>query len=340
MPPSPRTAFNRSPLIRTLISLGACRAWGVDSENRPQRGQFLPDLQPHSPAIGQKDGEKLTAAVDSQPTIPKPDSLLDSGLHSGPDSAARPAHAEGIDGGQTPAQRLGHWLDWTDAISLYGVLNSEINSEPAAQPASASHTSHARPSRTPASAAVLAAELRHLRQQLGQLIDDDAALAAELAEPANLANPGQANGGAATIDRTPGRRGHLALQQTQAARITPLRASLQARAPALARLAALDALLESALAERQRHLLAKVPRLLEKHVAQRQRAPALRSPPTEPGALAPAPAPVAPHLQPAALRQMLQQLLQQLLRDELALHLQSLEGLLLALQHDTPCATP
>ena len=29
-------------------ALEACRAWGVDSEKRPQRGQFLPDLQPHS----------------------------------------------------------------------------------------------------------------------------------------------------------------------------------------------------------------------------------------------------------------------------------------------------
>ena len=64
--------------LGTLIrALGACRAWGVESENRPQRGQFLPDLQPHSPAMGQKDGEKWTAAVDSQPTLPKPDRLLD-----------------------------------------------------------------------------------------------------------------------------------------------------------------------------------------------------------------------------------------------------------------------
>jgi len=64
--------------LGTLIrALGACRAWGVDSENRPQRGQFLPDLQPRSPARGQKDGEKWTAAVDSQPTLPKPDRLPD-----------------------------------------------------------------------------------------------------------------------------------------------------------------------------------------------------------------------------------------------------------------------
>jgi len=57
---------------RRRADLAACRAWGVDSENRPQRGQFLPDLQPHSPAMGQKDGEKWTAAVDSQPTLPSP----------------------------------------------------------------------------------------------------------------------------------------------------------------------------------------------------------------------------------------------------------------------------
>ena len=36
----------------------------------------MPDLQAHSPAMGQKDGEKWTAAVDLQPTIPKSDRLL------------------------------------------------------------------------------------------------------------------------------------------------------------------------------------------------------------------------------------------------------------------------
>ena len=60
--------------------LGACRAWGAESENRPQRGQFLPDLQAHSPAMGQKDGEKWTAAVGLQPAIPKSDRLLGSRL--------------------------------------------------------------------------------------------------------------------------------------------------------------------------------------------------------------------------------------------------------------------
>lgn len=60
---------------RLQAVLGACRTWGVDSENRPQRDQFLPDLPAHSPAMGQKDGEKWAAAVDLQPTIPKFDRL-------------------------------------------------------------------------------------------------------------------------------------------------------------------------------------------------------------------------------------------------------------------------
>ena len=33
-----------------------CLTWSVDGENRPQRGQFFPGLQPHSPAMEQKDG--------------------------------------------------------------------------------------------------------------------------------------------------------------------------------------------------------------------------------------------------------------------------------------------
>ena len=32
-----------------IVRLGACRTWGVEIENRPQRGQFLPDLQPTIP---------------------------------------------------------------------------------------------------------------------------------------------------------------------------------------------------------------------------------------------------------------------------------------------------
>ncbi|KJS68119.1 MAG: hypothetical protein JM57_11720, partial [Comamonadaceae bacterium BICA1-1] len=56
--------------------LAACRTWGVESENRPQRAQFAPGSPPHSPVMGPEDGAKWAAAVDLQPTIPKSDRLL------------------------------------------------------------------------------------------------------------------------------------------------------------------------------------------------------------------------------------------------------------------------
>ncbi|RCX07634.1 hypothetical protein IP95_02576 [Extensimonas vulgaris] len=61
---------------RASFCLGACRTLGVESENGPRRGQFLPDSPPHSAAMGQEDGEKWAAAAHSQPTIPKSDRLL------------------------------------------------------------------------------------------------------------------------------------------------------------------------------------------------------------------------------------------------------------------------
>ncbi|MDO9227099.1 MAG: hypothetical protein Q8M09_13365 [Pseudomonadota bacterium] len=63
-------------LLRPFTRPAACRTLVVDSENRLRRGQFLPDSQPHSTAMGQEAGEKWTAAVDLQPTIPKSDRLL------------------------------------------------------------------------------------------------------------------------------------------------------------------------------------------------------------------------------------------------------------------------
>ncbi|MFZ5485866.1 MAG: HlyC/CorC family transporter [Pseudomonadota bacterium] len=62
--------------LQRTPDLGACRTLGVESENAPQRGQFLPDSPPHSGAMGQENGKKWAAAAHSQPTIPKPDRLL------------------------------------------------------------------------------------------------------------------------------------------------------------------------------------------------------------------------------------------------------------------------
>ncbi|WP_156909362.1 hypothetical protein [Ottowia thiooxydans] len=75
-------ALNHMPASLVVRSaLGGCRTWSADSENGPQRGQFSRDLQAHSQAMGQKDGEKWTAAAHLQPAISKSDSLL---LHPWP----------------------------------------------------------------------------------------------------------------------------------------------------------------------------------------------------------------------------------------------------------------
>ena len=55
---------------------GACRTFVVDSEHRPHPDRVLPDSPPHGCSMGQEAGEKGSAAVDLQPTIPKPDRLL------------------------------------------------------------------------------------------------------------------------------------------------------------------------------------------------------------------------------------------------------------------------
>ena len=79
-PELPRATTATAPAAdQGELAPGACRTWSVESENRTQRGQFSPDLQPHSGAMGQKDGEKWTAAADLQPTISTSDRLLAAG---------------------------------------------------------------------------------------------------------------------------------------------------------------------------------------------------------------------------------------------------------------------
>jgi len=62
-------------VLRKVDTRGACQTLGVESENVPQRGQFLSDSQSHSGAMGQEAGKKWAAAAHSQPTTPKSDRL-------------------------------------------------------------------------------------------------------------------------------------------------------------------------------------------------------------------------------------------------------------------------
>jgi len=142
-----------------------------------------------------------------------------------------------------PAERLSQWLDWTDAIALSAVLNAA----PSPQTISAVPA----PSHSPHDACL------QVRRDLARAIGQDAALRAEAAN----AHP-------ADQSRFAPYRTHCrALQRKMESRIGALRvevrAALATRSAALAQLAALDAVMDQALAARAQHLLSTLPALLE-----------------------------------------------------------------------------
>ena len=163
--------------------------------------------------------------------------------------------ADVADAKQTFAERLGEWLDFKDALALYSALNSAAGRSP--------------PKATPAAA---------LRAQLAQVRGDLAAAvaAAGAVQPGgtNLALPTPLPTAApeSAADFAPFHRYYLAHQRAMAGAIGPLRASARAvlsgQSAALKQLAALDAVLDQALAAREASLLATVPVLLGRRFAQ------------------------------------------------------------------------
>ena len=155
---------------------------------------------------------------------------------------------------QTFADRLGLWLDFTDAIALFAVIN----------PPSA-------PAPTPAAPPAVQAQ-RDAFQRVRAALED--AIAVD-----GLLTPGKARiklpqpdwhptiEGAA--DFLPYQRYYLAHQRDMGAAIAPLRAAVRAavaaQSPAHKRLAALDGVMEQALGNRERTLLTGVPALLARH---------------------------------------------------------------------------
>lgn len=141
------------------------------------------------------------------------------------------------------SERLGHWLGWTGAISLAAVLNA------AAAPAAARATPA--PGREEA-------DVQRVRAAL------EASIAAGPDEPAS-----------SPTDFGPHRRHCLArqhaMQEALAALRARLRDALARRGPALARVAALDAVLERHLATQERTLLGLVPLRLQAHFERLQR---------------------------------------------------------------------
>lgn len=136
------------------------------------------------------------------------------------------------------AERLGHWLSWTGAISLSAALSA---------PPAPSAAGRAR------AAGAEEADVQRVRQDL------EARIAA-----------GPADDATSPTDFGPYRRHCLAMQQAMHDAVAGLRqrlrdALLAQRSPALARLAAIDTVMDQTLGLQERGLLGLVPLRLQAH---------------------------------------------------------------------------
>lgn len=226
-------------------------------------------------------------------------------------------------------ERLGGWLGWTDAIALSGALH--------AVPAATSSAPRSAPACESAQR-----DFDRVRGALARSIADDAEPAAD--GDAQLA-PGPATplgtDGVPAAAFGPYRRRYLARQQSMESGIAALRdrvrTVLAGTSPAMAGLAALDAVMEQALGAHERGLMAMLPALLEKRFERlraTQRPMPVARPASDTSVVPDAPAAdtsPAGHWMDLFCRDM-----QAVLLAELDTRLQPVEGLLAALRTSLP----
>jgi hypothetical protein len=142
--------------------------------------------------------------------------------------------------------RLSRWLDWNHAIALSTALDG-------GQPTPPEHV--------PAFGSLEEDECARARATLVKAVEGARELAASGFRPA-----GQAS---APVDYAPFRQRYLTLQRSMQGTTGQLRGRLRdmlaAGSPAMARLAEVDAVMETALSPREQKLLAAVPALLADH---------------------------------------------------------------------------
>ncbi|WP_091800008.1 DUF3348 family protein [Lysobacter sp. yr284] len=174
---------------------------------------------------------------------------------------ARLADADAAPDAQPLSDRLSQWIEWTQTLALSAALDGA----PAVAGFGAAGTVQAE-----------ADECARVRRMLAAAIDGDRAFA-----PPRAGAGAAAARSAATVEDTGDypffRQRYLALQQTLEAGAGRLRERLRERltvaSPGLARLAALDAVMERALGRRERSLLGAAPALLGRRFERlRQRA--------------------------------------------------------------------
>lgn len=158
-------------------------------------------------------------------------------------------------------ERLGHWLDVTDALALFSALNSRTGATPGSR------------MDPDAGSAALHDQLARVRRSLSESILCDGVFSPGTARIRFPLPPLQASADSEP-DFLPYHRYYLAHQREMSAAIGALRASvrkaLAAASPALRQLAELDAIFEKALAGRERHLLGMIPTPIASRFAQRR----------------------------------------------------------------------
>lgn len=210
---------------------------------------------------------------------------------------------------QSLADRLSQWLNWTDAIALSTVLDG-------ASPASATAVREFDSAES--------REVDRVRQFIMQAIDDDRPYSAPPTRAPLVAAATPEEPTYATY-----RQRYQTIQQSMETSIAKLRARLRSvlatQAPAMAKLAMVDAIMERSLSLHERRLLGTIPGMLEGHFERIRRAAQDAADDTAPAAQMP-PAACPPWL--AAFRTDMRSVL----RAELDIRLQPIEGLLAALR--------
>lgn len=214
---------------------------------------------------------------------------------------------------QSLSDRLSQWIDWTHAVALSTALDSRPETDPFAESAPT---------------ASMEEDCARVRAALTRTVHGDPAF-----DPAARRGGASANAGAEEpADYLYFRQRYLFLQQSLDTGVGHLRARLRdalaTRSTELARLAAVDAVTERALARRERKLLAAAPALLGPHFERlRANASATASPSTESG---------EPATVPDAWLDTFRRDMRNLLLAELDVRLQPAEGLLSALRTHLP----
>ncbi|MEX3857228.1 hypothetical protein QF001_002630 [Paraburkholderia youngii] len=233
---------------------------------------------------------------------------------------ARLVEADVAESRQSLADRLSQWLGWTDAIAL----SSALDGKPPAVAGGARAFGRAEEE-----------ECTRVRRSLVSAIASDSVLAGSRRRGSSSLSARMSAPRVAVDTQTDYavfRQRYLALQQSMETAIGTLRGRLRAllatQAPALARLAVVDAVMERALGERERTLLGAVPGLLGGHFERLKEGEARRVAEAEATDASNAAAPLASDAWLDAFGKDMQSVL----LAELDVRFQPVEGLLAALR--------